>query len=223
MRKIQNVDLSSLKNAETCAYFNQVEDLIKAIYGTEICREAASFLEASQAFELTLQGCSRDEAVSLQAVDEAADEAWCALSVQLSASLRHPNMEKKKAAAAIFEVFSKFSDPTRLNYDEEYELIREQIEALRKFSPEMLKNALIDEHLDALEACRAQFMDALTSAKDGFKRPALNKKAREAAREAYRQFVETMNVMVRISTDPRYAAVVDGINELVKKLDGCTR
>lgn len=218
MRKIQIIDLSSFKNAQICAYFNDVENLVKAVYGTETCSEAVDFLEASQALELTLEGCSRDEAVILQNVDEAADEAWSALDVQIRASLRHPNPEKKAAAKTIFEVFSGFSDPTRLNYDEEYEQIRVQIDALRKFPVKMLKAALIDEHVDALEACHAQFIEALESVKDGSKRPKLNKEACEKAREAYRQFIETVNVMVRISTEPRYASFVDGMNELIDKL-----
>ena len=219
MHIIKAVDLTQLKNQRASQFFGEAEALIKSVYGTETCGEAVDFLEASQSFELALKGCSVDEAALLQEADDAADESWGALEMQIRASLRHPNPERRAAAASVYMIFAEFDNPTRLNYDEEYALIRTQLDALGKLSAETLKLALIDEHVTALEACYGKFVGVLSSAKDGSKRPSLCKKMREKAREAFEQFAETLNVMVRISKDERYVRLVDGINEIIDKLD----
>lgn len=218
MKLIKIVDLARLKRPQVEAFFSEVEALIKGIYGAETCREAVPFLEASQAYELTLKGCSLDEAAQLQALDDAADEAWGALNDQMKASLRHPNMDKRAAAAAVYMVFAEFSDPTRLNYDEEYEVIRAQLDDLRKLPKKTLELALIDEHVDALQRCYDQFIEILKFAQDGSKRPSLCKKTRAAVQDAYGQFVETINVMARINNDEKYTRIIDGINGIIEKM-----
>ncbi len=217
MHIIQSIDLTKLKSRQLISFFNSIASLIKDIYGTETCDIAVDFLHAATAYELTVNGCSAEESESLQQADDAADDAWGALNDQLRASLRHPNPEKRNAAAAVYMVFAEFSNPTRLSYNEEYALIRKQLDELEKISRETLKLALIDEHVDALERCYADFQKTIAFVQDGSKRPNLCKKAKEDAIKEYAQLTETLNVLVRINSDTRYSRIVEGLNELIKK------
>ena len=217
MRIIQSIDLTKMKSRQLINFFDGIANLIKEIYGTETCDIAVEFLHASTSYELTVKGCSAEESESLQQADDAADDAWGALNDQIRASLRHPNPDKRNAAVAVFMVFAEFSNPTRLSYNEEYALIRKQLDELEKLPRETLKLALIDEHIDALEKCYADFQKTLEFVQDGSKRPGLCKKAKADAIKAYEQFAETLNVLLRIDSDARYGRVADGLNALIEK------
>lgn len=217
MRILQSIDLSEMKSRQLIKFFNGIAEEIKAVYGTETCDIAVDFLHAAMSYELTVNGCSAEESESLQQADDAADDAWGALNDQIRASLRHPNPVKRNAAASVFMIFAEFSNPTRLNYTEEYAVIRKQLDELKKLPRETLKLALIDEHIDALEKCYADFQKTIDFVQDGSKRPNLCKQAKAEAFKSYSQFAETLNVLVRINSDERYARIVDAINGLIEK------
>ncbi|MBQ9818639.1 MAG: hypothetical protein IJM59_14395 [Proteobacteria bacterium] len=218
MLSVKSFETTRLQNKTLCRFFEQIEELIKQIYGTETCPIAIEFLEASQAYELAFKGCGETQASALQNADDQVDEIWGAMNDQIRASLRHPNPQKRAAAAAVFMVFGEFSNPTRLNYDEEYTLIREQIDALRKLPPHTLEQAYIHEHVDALEACYNHFVSLLTSIKSDSSAKKSCKREREAARDAFRAFSETINVMNRIGTDERIIRLTNGLNEIIDKM-----
>lgn len=216
MLSVKTYEMDRLRNTTVHKFFSRVEELIKSIYGTETCDLAVNFLEASQAFELALKGCDETDAAALEEADDQADDAWGSLQAQIMASLRHPNPEKKAAAASVYMIFAEFSNPTRLNYDEEYELIQNQVQALRTLPKKTLDLAYVTEYIDALEKCRTDFLELLSrSSGDESRRSARIKKARKEAMTAYQQFTETLNVMLRIRSDGEYVRLAEGLNALI--------
>lgn len=215
----QTYDFSKPRNKTLITFFAHVENIIKEAYGTQTCDIAINFLEASQAFELAYYGCTQETAHDLQTADEAADEAWGALNDQLRASLRHPKPEKRAAAAAAYMCFAEFDNPTKLNYDEEYEVIQKILDSMHKLPQATLDLAYVSEHLDALQATHDDFLAQMAhrSSNPQPRNNALCKQMRENAISAFNQFVESLNVMERISTDPHFNEIITNLNALITK------
>lgn len=215
----KSYDFTKARNKTLITFFARVENIIKDIYGTQTCDIALTFLEASQAFELAYYGCTQETAHLLQAADEAADEAWGALNDQIRASLRHPKPEKRAAAAAAYMRFAEFDNPTRLNYDEEYEVIQKILDALHELPQDTLELAYISEHLDALQACHDDFISKMAQRASSPQNKNSNacKQLRETALTAFNQFVEALNTMERISSDTHYLDLIQALNRLIEK------
>lgn len=215
----QSYDFSKARNKTLITFFAHVENVIKDVYGTQTCDIALNFLEASQAFELAYYGCTQETAHLLQTADEAADEAWGALNDQLRASLRHPNAEKRAAAAAAYMRFAEFDNPTKLNYDEEYEVIQKILDSMHALPQKTLELAYVSEHLDALQACHDDFLDKMKtrSKNSDSKKSSACKPLRDNTITAFNQFVEALNTMERISTDAHFKDLITGIDALITK------
>ena len=98
--------------------------------------------------------------LSLEEYDRKADEAWRGLSDQISASLRHPKDAVREAAQTVYHVFSKTSNPTNLNYDQEYGALSILLSQLNALDKSILESARVDEYVDYLDQCVAEFIEA---------------------------------------------------------------
>lgn len=157
--RIINVDYVHFRREEQHSFHDRVMQIVLNTCGK--CGKAYDRFEAAaKSFDALLVGKALAPSLSLEALDRIADDAWRSLALQISASLVHPRQGVREAAAKVDAVFSKTPNPTRLGFDEEYGALSTLLSQLASLDADTLKAALVDEHVQALQAAVEDFIVA---------------------------------------------------------------
>lgn len=163
--KIINVDYAHFRREEQHSFHDRVMQIVLNTCGK--CGKAYDRFEAAaKSFDALLVSKGLAPSLSLEALDMIADDAWRSMSLQLGASLVHPRQGVREAAAKVDAVFSKTPNPTRLGFDEEYGALSTLLSQLAQLDADTLKAALVDEHVQALQAAVEDFIVASTDKLD---------------------------------------------------------
>jgi len=161
MRKIVRVDYLHLRREEQHTFNEKVLQIVLDTCG-ECGLPYQKMSEASAEFNRLLGEKVQNTKLSLMDLDSVADSAWYSLNMQIRASLVHPRASVREAASKVEEIFSQTPNPTNLNYDQEYGSLRTLLMQLSSLDASVLRAALVNEHVAALQAAVDAFCEAST-------------------------------------------------------------
>lgn len=154
--------------------------------------------------------------LSLVELDDIADSAWSSLNLMLRAGIVHPRQSVREAAAKVNDIFSKTANPTMLNYDEEYGVLRTLLSQLATLDAEIIKAALVDEHICALQKAVEDFLTASASKVDALskKQTGLIKAAATECFKAWQDLAKYLELMDSLDSLPGASEAIDQLNAM---------
>ena len=154
---IVRVQMMALRKDEIHSFNSRVLGILNETCGA--CGKPYSdFKAAAEQYERILHDKGFSESLSLEEYDRRADEAWRGLDMQLSASVRHPREEVRKAAEQVKAIWDKTPNPTNLNYDQEYGALSILLSQVNAIERSVLIIARVDEYVDYLGVCVNEFI-----------------------------------------------------------------
>ena len=215
--KIATLNLKILANHDVFGFLNDVSHQIDDTFSTKPeCIHA--FMEAQKAFDEALKGCDAViSAEEISAADRDADLAWSCLNAYLKVMLSHPIAQKRDAAEKIFQVFSKYENPTALAYATEYGILERLLSELKTIPKETLDMAGAAEWIHDLDAKCARFIQlySLRVQDKATRVTGATKTARLNAIDTYREMVKLINALLIVSPTDELSRFASHLNELI--------
>lgn len=214
-KKIIRLDFPHLRREEQHSFHDRVLQIVLNTCGK--CGKAYDRFEAAAiTFDKLLTDKALAPSLSLVELDNIADSAWSSLNLQIRASLVHPRQTVRDAAEKINDIFSKTSNPTMLNYDEEYGALRTLLSQLATIDVETLKAALVDEHIQALQTAVENFVTASASRVDALskKQTGMLKAAATECYKAWQDLAKYLELMDSLDSLPGASDAIDQLNAL---------
>lgn len=176
--------------------FNSRVLQILDIAGCDAGAKHQAFRAAAEVYENVLHGQGFASSVSLAEYDRLADDAWTGLSLQIRASLMHPEAAVREAARKVDTVFQKTENPTRLSYDLEYGALSTLVSQLKSLDAEVLEKSFVKPYLNHLDNCVQNFMNAAASVVDTKAQKEIGavKAAADACYQAWLELVKFLEV-----------------------------
>lgn len=162
---ILKIAYSKLRRDEIRTFNSRVLQILDNA-GCDAGAKHKAFRAAAEVYENVLHGQGFTSSVSLAEYDRLADDAWLGLSLQIRASLMHPEAAVREAAQKVDVVFQKTENPTRLSYDLEYGALATLVSQLKSLDDEVLEASLVKPYLTHLDSCVQNFMNAAASVVD---------------------------------------------------------
>ena len=149
-QNISRISYTALRRDEQHSFNNRVLHILDTSCGA--CgKPYDDFKSAAEKFGALLHEKGFATSLSLEDYDRKADEAWRGLDAQISASRRHPKEDVRNAAQTVNDVFSKTSNPTNLNYDQEYGALSVLLSQLNAMDRTVLVLARVDEYVSLIK------------------------------------------------------------------------
>lgn len=215
--KIATLNLKILANHDVFGFLNDVSHQIDDTFSAKPeCVHA--FVEAQKAFDEALKGCDAViSAEEISAADRDADLAWSCLNAYLKVMLSHPVAQKRDAAEKIFQVFSKYENPTALAYATEYGILERLLSELKTIPKETLDMADAAEWIHDLDAKCARFIQlySLRVQDKATRVTGATKTARLNAIDTYREMVKLINALLIVSPTDELSRFASHLNELI--------
>lgn len=174
-------------------------------------RAAATYLDTA-----LKQSDTNKYTATMEMADKAVDEAWSGIWTLTKALLKHPNRERRAAAAEVYDLMYKYGNVTKLTYKDEYGRLKNLAADLDELGTAKLTLAFIDEwfaelkkRIDAFHAA-----DELRMAEEDAHQVGLSKEARQQAEEALRLFLKKIEALVLINGEAGYTEFVARANTL---------
>jgi len=219
-KMITRIAYRKLRREERHTFNNYVKQIIETTCGP--CGKVyEAFLESAHQFDYLLQGKASKESLSLAILDYAADEAWVGLSLQIQASLKHPNATIREAAAAVDAIFSQTPNPTRLNYDQEYGTLATLLAQLRQIDVATRETACVEPFIQYLSDCVDSFVSAAFNVNDAKSKQTAGE-LKEASESCYRnwtslaKYLEAMHCANALPDGDNCIAQLDTLCKRVK-------
>ena len=119
---------------------------------TEAQSMIAAYKTPVEAFDAALkQSAKNSYTASVEMADEAVDQTWSDMWAMTKAMVRHPNLERRKASAAVYDLMQKYGNVTSLSYKEEYGRLKNLSQDLEALGTEQLGLAYVDEWFEELK------------------------------------------------------------------------
>lgn len=153
---------------------------------------------------------------TVEMADQAVDEAWSGIWALTKALLKHPNLERRGAAAEVYDIMYKYGNVTNLSYKEEYGRLKNLAADLDGLGAAKLTLAFIDEWFAELKKRIDTFRAADESrmAEEDARQVGLSKEARLKAEDAIRLFLKKIEALVLINGEAGYTEFVTRANTL---------
>lgn len=225
MKMIQPLNLGKFNHEEILNFSRRICDALDGVSSDTAKKGARSFKDAVDAFDKKLEESPELISLEVQANDANVDQAWRGMNAELENHLEHPNEKVRNAAATVYEVWSKYEDPTELPYEEEYNRLKSLILVISKIPAEVMKDAGVDEWFESLKERHDLFMSLWgeKTATDSQRLANQVKQSRAALETSYAEFVSFMDGWSKYAEldekfneiDGEVASVVDKINVIV--------
>lgn len=215
--KIMTVSFRLMRQDEIYGFLNDVSHQITGTF-SEVPDCAKEFLKAQCAYEEALQvDDTVFSASDLAAADREADGAWTGLNMYLKAMRLYPRADVREAAEQIWNVFSRYDNPTSLAYATEYGLMERMLTELHKLPESVLEKANAVIWIKELDEKCSLFiqMYALRIQEKAGKVSGASKTARLAAIEAYRRMVAMIEALLLVSPTEEIERFAGHLNELI--------
>lgn len=214
-KKIIRFNHTHLRREEQHSFHDRVLQIVLNTCGK--CGKAYDRFEAAAIeFNKRLTDKALAPSLSLVELDDIADSAWSSLNLMLRAGIVHPRQSVREAAAKVNDIFSKTANPTMLNYDEEYGVLRTLLSQLATLDAEIIKVALVDEHICALQKAVEDFLTASASKVDALskKQTGLIKAAATECFKAWQDLAKYLELMDSLDSLPGASEAIDQLNAM---------
>ena len=195
--------LCNTRRAHVNEFFTLAQQILQAakemLAETEAQPRIATYESAVTAFDEALKQSTKNSyTASVELADEAVDETWSALWGMTKVMVKHPNLDRRAAAALVYDIMYKYGNVTKLSYKEEYGRLHNLTQDLDNLGEEKLKLAYVDEWF-------ARLVGAV-------------KAAREATENALRQFLRQVEALILLNGESDYQAFVARANTLFSEM-----
>lgn len=174
-------------------------------------RAAATYLDTA-----LKQSDTNKYTAAVEMADKAVDEAWGGIWAITKALLKHPNLERRAAAAEVYDIMYKYGNVTKLAYSEEYGRLKNLAADLEQLGTERLTLAFIDEWFAELKKRIAAFHAANEKrmTEEDARQIGIGKEARLKAEDALRLFLKKIEALVLINGETGYTEFIVRANTL---------
>lgn len=243
MSKINTLDLGKLRTEESFGFHKQVEtetehlpeyDDRPVIESINTIRQARSTEGGSPALDDAVNAYKEkvdalDDALknsatvpgaaTATAADIARDSSWRGCNNYLKAMTAHPDEAIRATAGEVKSLFDKYGDPTSLSQTEESGMLHNLIQDLKALDGSKLTALAFDPWLADLETSETTFLSAVKvrTEEESTRVVGIVKQSRQAADDAYRKLVETVNALSVINGAEPYALFTDHLNVLIDR------
>lgn len=208
-------ELARFTMSKTQGFFMTVKQILLNVYG-EAPEIAKDLMNAISAFETVM--FKEDQQTALVAnADREADECWSALNALLKAMLISKNAMRREAAERINAVFSKYENPTRLPYNQEYAILQNLLSDLAGCDMKDLEACYLIEPIESLQDACNNFQTVVASTAESKAQIVIgeNKEKRTALLDTWRKFVKRCNALAEWQNDPKLNDFIDQINVVI--------
>ena len=188
---------------------------------TEAQPRIATYESAVTVFDEALKQSTKNSyTASVELADEAVDETWSALWGMTKIMVKHPNLDRRAAAALVYDIMYKYGNVTKLSYKEEYGRLHNLTQDLDNLGEEKLKLAYVDEWFAELKKRIATYETAEEGrlAEEDARLVGAVKAAREATENALRQFLRQVEALILLNGESDYQAFVARANTLFSEM-----
>lgn len=188
---------------------------------TEAQPMIAAYKTSVEAFDAALkQSAKNSYTASVEMADEAVDQAWSDMWAMTKAMLRHPNLERRKASAAVYDLMQKYGNVTNLSYKEEYGRLKNLSQDLEALGTEQLGLAYVDEWFEELKKRIATYETAEEGrlAEEDARQVGAVKAARQATEDALRLLLRQIEALVLINGEAGYTEFIARVNTLFSEM-----
>lgn len=212
-KKVLRVVYNALRLDEKSSFHQRVLHIVRQTTGE--CGVAFKRFEAMAAeFDKHMTNKALQPSLSLTELDGIADNAWSSLNMQIRASLMHPREAVRTAAQQVRVIFAKTSNPTMLNYDQEYGALQTLLSQLGTLPESVIKTALVDEHVQALRVAVDNFVAANNDKVDAQSKMQTGavKTASADCYQAWQDLVKYLEIMDKLGGLAGTSEAIDQLN-----------
>lgn len=217
--------LCNTRRAHVNEFFTLAQQILQAakemLAETEAQPRIAAYESAVTAFDESLKQSTKNSyTASVELADEAVDETWSALWGMTKIMVKHPNLDRRAAAALVYDIMYKYGNVTKLSYKEEYGRLHNLTQDLDNLGEEKLKLAYVDEWFAELKKRIATYETAEEGrlAEEDARLVGAVKAAREATENALRQFLRQVEALILLNGESDYQAFVARANTLFSEM-----
>lgn len=217
--------LCNTRRAHVNEFFTLAQQILQAakemLAETEAQPRIATYESAVTAFDESLKQSTKNSyTASVELADEAVDETWSALWGMTKIMVKHPNLDRRAAAALVYDIMYKYGNVTKLSYKEEYGRLHNLTQDLDNLGEEKLKLAYVDEWFAELKKRIATYKTAEEGrlAEEDARLVGAVKAAREATENALRQFLRQVEALILLNGESDYQAFVARANTLFSEM-----
>ena len=217
--------LCNTRRAHVNEFFTLAQQILQAakemLAETEAQPRIATYESAVTAFDESLKQSTKNSyTASVELADEAVDETWSALWGVTKIMVKHPNLDRRAAAALVYDIMYKYGNVTKLSYKEEYGRLHNLTQDLDNLGEEKLKLAYVDEWFAELKKRIATYKTAEEGrlAEEDARLVGAVKAAREATENALRQFLRQVEALILLNGESDYQAFVARANTLFSEM-----
>ena len=222
--------LCNTRRAHVNEFFTLAQQILQAakemLAETEAQPRIATYESAVTAFDGALKQSTKNSyTASVELADEAVDETWSALWGMTKIMVKHPNLDRRAAAALVYDIMYKYGNVTKLSYKEEYGRLHNLTQDLDNLGEEKLKLAYVDEWFAELKKRIATYETAEEGrlGEEDARLVGAVKAAREATENALRQFLRQVEALILLNGESDYQAFVARANTLFSEMRTVSR
>lgn len=188
---------------------------------TEAQPMIAAYKTTVEAFDAALKQSAKNSYTdSVVMADEAVDQAWSDMWGLTKVMVRHPNLERRKASAAVYDLMQKYGNVTNLSYKEEYGRLKNLTQDLETLGAEQLGLAYVDEWFEELKRRIATYETAEAGrlAEEDARQVGVVKATRQATEDALRLLLRQIEALVLINGEAGYTEFIARVNTLFSEM-----
>lgn len=163
MSKIQNLNLSALRNEEAFGFLQQVQAETKYLTDATIESIIDNLTTSLEEFDKALKESDKLPSVALaRECDTARDTAWSGLNAYCKAvATYHPDADVKATAQKTYDIVLKYGNPIRLPQTQESGVLHNLLQDLNALPAEDRTKAALDAWINHLSECENNFLAAV--------------------------------------------------------------
>ena len=215
--KVKSLTLKKFHNNEWLGFLEHLLDQILIGSSINSSEPVISLKYLYDEYKRMLSLDCQVDGMMVAEADRAADQAWSCLNAQLKIALVHPDISLRSAASRIYPILSKYGNPTRLTYDQEYAKLKLLLQDLSNASQDDLKITHADVWFEELQSRYTYFMDIYNKrvGHSASVDPGAVKLARQTSESAYKSLVAFLDSSVKFSNDDRFEHIISELNDYI--------
>lgn len=221
MSKIQNLNLSALRNEEAFGFLQQVQAETKYLTDATIESIIDNLTTSLEEFDKALKESDKLPSVALaRECDTARDTAWSGLNAYCKAvATYHPDADVKATAQKTYDIVLKYGNPIRLPQTQESGVLHNLLQDLNALPAEDRTKAALDAWINHLSECENNFLAAVgeRTVEEAARINGIVKQTRTATETAYRKLVEVVNALNGLLAESDYTTFIDHVNALIDR------
>lgn len=234
MKKVKNFSLTNLRTEEDFGFQMDVKELAESLPTTGDL-DAEGLPEASVAI---LTEAVNGHAAAVTALDDALkdsasvpsstlateaeqqrDGAWRGLNNYVKAMTAYPEEDVAAEALAAKALIDKYGDPTDKPQTEESGILHNLIQDFEADMDENFSNLMVEVWVTDLKNKNQRFLDysRMRNEEESARQVGIVKEKILLVNEAYRKLIDTVNAMVLLNGEAKFASFIDQVNNLIDR------